>query len=148
MIRHDLVMQVLQTLRSLIAGRGAEDSVGIYLPTARGYFDVDEKALKQAVKEVGGGWNTSSLFLPATSVATCVTSETGKTRKSVVKIPRSKVAPNLLKRLDSCKLIIVVKGIPIIMRFPALSAFSMYWKCSCNFGLTCTCVSGYTYSSC
>ena len=80
-----------------------EDSVGVYLPMARSYMDVDEQSLKRAVREVGGGWNTSSLFLPATSTATCVTSQTGKMRKSVVKIPRSKVGPELVKKLDGCK---------------------------------------------
>ena len=69
---------MLQTLRSNIPGRSMEDSVGIYLPTARGYMEIDEHSLKRAVREVGGGWNTSSLFLPATSTATSVTSQTGE----------------------------------------------------------------------
>ena len=77
--------------------------VGVYLPTARGYMDIDDKSLKCAVREVSGGWNTSSLFLPATSKETSVTSQTGKMRKSVVKIPRSKVAPQLIRKLDDCK---------------------------------------------
>ena len=48
-----LATQVLQTLRSNIQGRSMEDSVGVYLPTARGYMDVDEQSLKRAVREVG-----------------------------------------------------------------------------------------------
>ena len=101
-------MQVLQTLHSNIPGRSMEDSVGVYLPTARGYMDIDGKSLRCAVREVGGGWNTSSLFLPATSQETSVTSQTGKMRKSVVKIPRSKVAPQLIKKLDNCKWTIII----------------------------------------
>ena len=68
-------------------------------------MDVDDRRLREAVRDVGGGWNKACLFLPATSTATRVNSETGTTRKSVVKIPRSKVAPKLLEKLDACKLI-------------------------------------------
>ena len=91
-----------KTLCPHIPGRGTKGSVGIYLPTEREYTDVDDKSLKHAMKEIRGGWNKSSLFLSALPQATSMTSVTGKMRKSVVKIPRSKVAPQLLTKLDCC----------------------------------------------
>ena len=71
-------------------------------------MDVDDRRLREAVRDVGGGWNKACLFILATSTATRVNSETGTTRK---KIPRSKVAPKLLEKLDACKLIFEIIAI-------------------------------------
>ena len=69
-------------------------------------MEVDERRLKDAVQDVGGRWNQSSLLLPATSTTTIVNSDTGEYKKSVVKIPRSKASPQLVDKLDGCTLAI------------------------------------------
>ena len=99
-------MQVLKTLRSNVPVRGgdSEATIAVYLVNARECVEVDERRLKDAVRDVGGRWNQSCLFLPATSTATVVNSETGEYKKSVVKIPRNKASPQLVDKLDGCTL--------------------------------------------
>ena len=103
-----MCMQVLQTLRSNVPARkiNDEDHVSVYLPTACKEMDVNERKLKENVKDVGGGWNGSCLFLPKHSTASAVTSITGTSKKSAVKIPRSKVPTKLLRKQDYCKLMV------------------------------------------
>ena len=76
-------MQVLQTLRSNVPARkiNDEDHVSVYLPAAREVIDVNERKLKENIKDVGGGWNGSCLFLPKHSKASTVTSVTGTSKK-------------------------------------------------------------------
>ena len=102
-------MQVLQTLRARVPSRGksaTEDHVCIYLPNARKIVEFNEEKLKAEIQYVGGGWNKSCLFLSTPSDAIIVTSETGTSKKSVIKIPRSKVDTLLLDKLDCCKLMV------------------------------------------
>ena len=61
---------------------------------------VGERKLKDAVQDVGGRWNQSCLFLPATSTATVVNSDTREYRKGVVKIPRNKASPQRVDKVD------------------------------------------------
>jgi hypothetical protein len=99
-------MQVLITIRSSVPGRGSDDAVAIYIMVnARKYVEVDEDQLIHEVLDVGGRDNRSCLFLPPGSKDKEVSSKTGKSKKSL-KIPRKTISPQLLKKLDECKLAI------------------------------------------
>ena len=93
-------------VRCSIARRCKEKElvVGLYMPMIRQYVpDLNEKSMKEAVREAGGSINQSGLFLAATSEALSVTSASGINRRSVVYVPRMKISRGVLRRLDRCK---------------------------------------------
>ena len=80
-------------------------TVAVYLVNAREYVEVDERKLKDAVRDIGGKWNHSCLFLRATLTATVVNIVTGDYKKGV-KFPRNKLSPQLVEKIDGCMLTI------------------------------------------
>ena len=63
-----------------------------------------EQELKQSIKKVGGHVNPSGLFLSTTSQASEVCSKQGiGVNRLVLQLPRSRVPPEQLKLLDTCK---------------------------------------------
>ena len=78
--------------------------MGLYMPMIRQYVpDLDDKKMKETVKQAGGSINRSGLFLAPASKVDTVTSASGVNRRSVIYIPRLKISKGVLKRLDRCK---------------------------------------------
>ena len=66
-LQYYIATQILQTLRSNVQARAgdSEGTVAVYLVNAREYVEVDERRLKDTIRDVGGKWNHSCLlFLP------------------------------------------------------------------------------------
>lgn len=84
----------------------AGPAVGIYMVMAREYMEHFlqpgvEKEVKAAIRNAGGSYNQSGLFLASTSNETTVNRKTGINRRSVVYIPRVQVPKETLAHLDN-----------------------------------------------
>ena len=94
-------------VRSFIRTRQGP-AVGLYFVMVRKHMksyllsDIEQE-VKEDIVKVGESINRSGLFLPETSTATVVTSNTGRNRRSAAFIPRSHVPRDLLEDLDKCK---------------------------------------------
>lgn len=84
-----------------------EIAVGLYMPMIRQYVpDLDDKKMKETVKQAGGSVNQSGLFLAPTSKVGTVTSGSGVNRRSVISpplSPPSRSEDSLFQALTSLK---------------------------------------------
>lgn len=96
-------------------GTRSGPAVAIYMVMAREYVtNCPEKEFKEAVKNIGGSYNKSGLFLSSTCVEAIVNKKNGISRRSVLYVPRVHVPMDLLALLNKCESLVITSNYYII----------------------------------